>query len=188
MRARKVRGLDRSKPLGRNARKIVRVCVDELYSFAERARDPSQSEALHDMRIAAKRLRYVLEVCEPAFGAAARTGVAEMRRLQDLLGEIHDCDVMLPRVLGALERLAEEDLAAVRGGPVGADGLRSPTPLRDAPNRARYRGLHALITHLRARREELHAQFLDTWQRLEREGFREELRTSLLPPKPATAV
>ena len=36
--------------------------LDELCSFTPRALDPEQVKALHDMRIAAKRLRYVLEV------------------------------------------------------------------------------------------------------------------------------
>ena len=66
-----------------------------------KALDPAQVEALHDMRIAAQRLRYILELtAETCFGAYAETGAKRARELQDLLGEIHDCDVMLPRVAG----------------------------------------------------------------------------------------
>jgi CHAD domain-containing protein len=36
------------------------------------AADPREVEALHDMRIAAKRLRYILEITEPCFGEYAR--------------------------------------------------------------------------------------------------------------------
>ena len=51
------------------------------------------------MRIAAKRLRYVLELTKPALGPRPRrSGARTAKKLQDLLGEIHDCDEMLPRV------------------------------------------------------------------------------------------
>ena len=52
------------------------------------------------MRIAAKRLRYVLEVAGPCFGAEAKAARDAAKQLQGVLGEIHDCDVMLPRAEG----------------------------------------------------------------------------------------
>ena len=62
MKARRVKGLDPEGPLADNAGRIVLVRLDELCSFMPRASDPEEVVALHDMRIAAKRLRYVLEV------------------------------------------------------------------------------------------------------------------------------
>ena len=50
------------------------------------------------MRIAAKRLRYVLEATGFCFGRPADRARRRARDLQDVLGELHDCDVMLPRV------------------------------------------------------------------------------------------
>ena len=52
------------------------------------------------MRIAAKRLRYVLEITGPCFGPEAKAARDAAKRLQGVLGEIHDCDVMLPRAEG----------------------------------------------------------------------------------------
>ena len=73
--------------------------AQEVLDFGAGAQDPSQVEALHDLRIAAKRLRYLLELTR--LGPCAP--VKPLKRLQDLLGEIHDCDVQLPpvRALGA---------------------------------------------------------------------------------------
>ena len=104
MKARKVKGLDPAEPLADNAQRIVAVRLDEMCSFVPRALDADQVEALHDMRIAAKRLRYVLEVTEECFGPYAGQAGKRTKELQDLLGDIHDCDVLLPRVeeLGAL--------------------------------------------------------------------------------------
>ena len=65
MKARKVKKLDPDGTLTGNAARIVEVRLRELRSFAPRALDPAEVDALHDMRIAAKRLRYVLEAADP---------------------------------------------------------------------------------------------------------------------------
>jgi CHAD domain-containing protein len=95
-----VRGIDPEAPLRGNARRIVRTRLEEMRSFAEDALDPAAATAQHDMRIAAKRLRYVLEIVEPCFGPEAEDARRAAKRLQGVLGEIHDCDVMLPRAEG----------------------------------------------------------------------------------------
>lgn len=100
MKARRVRKLDPAKPLRRNAARIVRTRLDELRSFAEDALDPTAATAQHDMRIAAKRLRYVLEIVEDCFGTDAVAARRAAKELQGVLGEIHDCDVMLPLAEG----------------------------------------------------------------------------------------
>lgn len=100
MKARRVEGLDPAAPLRPNAARIVRVRLDELRSFAEAALEPTASAAQHDMRIAAKRLRYVLEITEACFGGEAGAARRAAKELQGVLGEIHDCDVMLPRAAG----------------------------------------------------------------------------------------
>jgi CHAD domain-containing protein len=162
VKARAVTGLDPDTPLGDNAEKLVRVRLDELCSFMPKATDPREVVALHDMRIAAKRLRYVLEVTGPCFGSYASTAVRLVKDLQDLLGEIHDCDVQLPEVAAFLQELMDADAAQA-----GA----SPKDLAKAPNRRAYAGLVALQVHLRARRRELFEQFLELWRDYERKGF-----------------
>jgi len=106
MKARRVENLDPATPLRPNAARIVRTRLDELRSFAPAALEPSAATAQHDMRIAAKRLRYVLEITAPCFGAEAEAARDAAKRLQGVLGDIHDCDVMLPRVWG-IESLRE---------------------------------------------------------------------------------
>ncbi len=113
MKARKVKGLDPDGTLADNAERIVRVRLDELCGFMPAAADPEEVVALHDMRIAAKRLRYLLELSEPLFGAPAKTNAKVVKGLQDLLGEIHDCDEAIPRVLAHVERLRAEDVDAL---------------------------------------------------------------------------
>jgi len=100
MKARAVEGLDAKAPLRPNAARTVRTRLDELHSLAPAALEPSAATAQHEMRIAAKRLRYVLEIAGPCFGPEAKAARDAAKRLQGVLGEIHDCDVMLPRAWG----------------------------------------------------------------------------------------
>ena len=186
MKARRVKGLDPDGALADNALRIARVRVDELVSLASRALDPGETEALHDARIAAKRLRYVLEVTAPAFGPAARRGIKAARDLQDLLGEIHDCDVMLPRVRRHVKRLRAEDAEALRTAAAGSKDL-GPAAARAAPNRARYRGLEALIAYLTARRAVLFERFLRDWGELEERRFFTALLEELGSPPSSRA-
>jgi hypothetical protein len=177
MKARKVKGLEPNGTLADNAERIVRVRLDELQSFIPNALDPSETTALHDMRIAAKRLRYVLEVtAETCFGPYADTALKRIKDLQDLLGEIHDCDVQLPRVQARIEELRAEDArAACARAPAEADDLDPRYATRTAHARV-WRGLETLAVYLQARRMLLFARFLELWTRLERDGFRARLQ------------
>ena len=100
VKARPVEGLDPAAPLRPNAARSSATRLAELRAFAEDALEPEAASAQHEMRIAAKRLRYVLEIVEGCFGPEATTARQAAKRLQGVLGEIHDCDVMLPRAAG----------------------------------------------------------------------------------------
>jgi CHAD domain-containing protein len=100
VKARRVERLDPATPLRGNAARIVRTRLDELRGFAPRALEPGAAEAQHEMRIAAKRLRYVLEVAGACFGDEAEAARDAAKHLQGVLGDLHDCDVMLPRAAG----------------------------------------------------------------------------------------
>jgi hypothetical protein len=170
VKARKVEGLDPDGSLAENALRIVSTRLDELRSFAGAVRDPAAVEELHDMRIAAKRLRYVLEMTAPALGPSAEKAAKSAKKLQDVLGDIHDCDEFIPRVEAHIARLRAEDAAALRRAGGRAHDL-DPALARQVPNRRLYRGLEALDVYLRARRELLYERFLRSWPRLERESL-----------------
>jgi hypothetical protein len=176
MKARTVGGLDPEATLADNAERIVRVRLDELASFIPAALEPDQVTALHDMRIAAKRLRYILEVtAETCFGPYAETALKRTKDIQDLIGEIHDCDVQLPRVLERMEELRAADARLVRGRAArNADDLDPKLATRTANTRA-WRGLETLAIYLTARRALLFDRFVELWTRLERDGFRARL-------------
>jgi hypothetical protein len=163
MKARKVKKLDPEAPLDENAARIIHTRLDELRSFVPDVLDPSEIEAQHDMRIAAKRLRYVLEVTGFCFGKPAVAARRRARELQGLLGEIHDCDVMLPRVQAEIEAMRADDARAVLLRAGEAEDL-DPRLAARAPHRTAYRGLELLAVHLRARRALLFERFREFWQ------------------------
>ncbi|HEV7399878.1 MAG TPA: CHAD domain-containing protein [Solirubrobacterales bacterium] len=98
MKARGVKDLDPRAPLRPNAARIVRIRLDELRGFADGALVSDAGAAQHDMRIAAKRLRYVLEIVGPCIGEEAKVARDAAKQLQSVLGDLHDCDLMLPKV------------------------------------------------------------------------------------------
>jgi hypothetical protein len=168
VRAQPVKKLDPARPLGENAARIVQVRLDEMLAFAPRALG-GKTKAQHDMRIAAKRLRYVLEVTGFSFGRPADTARRRARDLQDILGEIHDCDVMLPRVRGHLKELQRTDAQVVRQKANQAPDL-DPRLAAGAPHRTAYRGLDVLAVYLEARRDLLSDRFAAFWKRQEETG------------------
>jgi hypothetical protein len=153
VKARKVKGIDPDGDAAGEVAKIVAVRLDELCGFMPAARDPAEVDTLHDMRIAAKRLRYVLELFAPAFGPYAAKAARQTKRLQDLIGEIHDCDVTRPRIAQLRAELPEDD------------------PAR--------RGLRTYDALLAERRDDLFGHFLRRWGKLEDNGFRERLTEAI---------
>jgi hypothetical protein len=178
MKARKVKRLNPAESLADNAERIVRTRLDELYSFAPKALDPKRLKALHDMRIAAKRLRYVLEVTGFCFGPYAVTATKRAKELQDLLGEIHDCDEMLPQVRAMQEELRTGDVDDLLERAADADDL-APELGGRVRHRDDYGGLEVLAVWLEARRTLLFERFLDRWKTLQRQAFRERLERAL---------
>jgi CHAD domain-containing protein len=69
--------------------------LKELEKLSESLYKPFEIEALHDMRIAAKRLRYALELFQQCWGRSLQTYAKSVARVQTALGELHDCDVWI---------------------------------------------------------------------------------------------
>jgi hypothetical protein len=184
MKARQVEGLEPDEPLADNVERLVRVRLDELCGFMPKASDPGRVRDLHDMRIAAKRLRYLLELFAPLFGTYAATAAKRTKELQDLIGEIHDCDVTLPRVEGLVEEMREHDAADVRRLAGDAADL-DPALVARAPHAEAFRGLETMAVYLRARRQLLFERFLVQWTDLERHGFAARLAFAMTERAPA---
>lgn len=187
MKARKVKRLDPDAPVEDGLRRIVAARLGELESFVPLALDADERTAQHDMRIAAKRLRYVLELAVAVLGESAAKGAKTARRLQDLLGEIRDCDELLALARAHELRLREADADALRRA-AGRAGDLDPSLAREAPNRTAHRGVATLIAYTSARRALLFRRFVRYWGGLERQAFGERLLAGLQPPRPEVSA
>jgi hypothetical protein len=172
-----VKELDGSRSVAYNAARILRTRLAELYGFDPAIRDAAAVTALHDMRIAAKRLRYVLEICGHVFGDHGERMHDAARALQEVIGEIHDCDVIAPRIQNLIDALRADDAAALhRRAGHEPDGL--PALLGAAPNAASYRGLELLVVAIAARRSLLYARFRELWDGVLADDLRAEIEAA----------
>ena len=114
----------------------------------------------HEARIAAKRLRYLAEPVSPWIVAAERP-IAVLKQLQDLLGELHDGQLLAAQVGQALadfeSQRAQRLIAATLEASGSAAGAAAPARRRERA------GLIAVARRLGARRNELFASLEREW-------------------------
>lgn len=100
-----------------------------------------QPERLHEVRIAAKKLRYGLELAAEGGAGAATPHVRTIKRAQELLGRLNDFHVL------------QSHVAAVQA-------------TRDAGRRGLPNALASLASHIEGECRHLHGRYLVTAQRL----------------------
>jgi CYTH domain-containing protein len=86
---------------------LVEQQADALREALARARADADPDALHQARIAGKRLRYLLEPLGDEIPSAAAL-VGELKRLQDALGVVQDAHVFAREIAAAVEAAGEE--------------------------------------------------------------------------------
>ena len=87
---------DPGEPFALAAARIVRLRTDELMAESAGVLDTDDIERVHDMRVATRRLRAVLEIFTPAFEPDARKAVLrDVKALADALGARRDPDVQI---------------------------------------------------------------------------------------------
>jgi CHAD domain-containing protein len=98
----------------RRASKRIDQRVEEFLLLASQAKPTTHPEELHQLRIASKRLRYLLEISENMGHGGSHTALEWLRSLQDRIGEWHDLESLENEILTIIanrdfmkERLAE---------------------------------------------------------------------------------
>ena len=112
-RARPVRGLSEETPFAAAAANVLAVRARELFDHSADVLDVADVERVHDMRVATRRLRAVLEIFEPCFPPGGFKGaLRDVKALADALGERRYPDVHI----AALEAVEAAVPAADRAG------------------------------------------------------------------------
>jgi CHAD domain-containing protein len=146
--------------------------LDALLAFEPIVTQPEKVTELHQMRIAAKWLRYTLENFGPLYSSELKPYIQAVKKAQDELGEIHDCDVwaeFLPRFL-AEERQRILDYYG-----------NTRTYNRYVP------GIMAFEQDRRQARADMYVQFQESWAGWGAAGLWDELHRSIQIPFPQDA-
>jgi CHAD domain-containing protein len=98
-------------------------------------------DRLHEVRVAVKKLRYALEVARELSGSRAVAQIRTLKQVQDLLGRMHDLEVLILRVRG------------LQGSP------QAPT-LRISAN------LDHLVRHLETECRQIHGRYVTMRRKL----------------------
>jgi CHAD domain-containing protein len=156
-------GRDDSGKGARTFRELGRFIVERSWDeLRERDTDlyrPLKSKPLHEMRIAAKRLRYALELFAACFGDEAKELAHGLADLQTALGDLHDCDEWI-KEFG--QRLSEQS---------GAGDESSTVERREAA--------FWMIEHFVGERSKHYVEALAIWRGMGREGFASRLANCL---------
>jgi CHAD domain-containing protein len=141
--------------------------LDAFLTYAPYIQNPENIAELHAMRIAAKKLRYTMETFTPLYPETIQSFLLPVKASQELLGDIHDCDVwsvFLPGFIGE-----ERERTLVYYGHINPLHFLMP-------------GLHYFQEnrlHERARR---YAEFLEQWQKWKEVDLWNQLRGLVTTP------
>lgn len=187
--ARAIAGLDAHALTSTNAHSIARTRLEEMEVWGRYAHDPQRSDELHDLRIAAKRFRYTLEIFADVLPEESTSVVKEVTQLQEELGALHDSDVMVALLSLCLEQQvkgkgrtngkhAQAIEVQQKAGKHLIANLDLVTHLLDAhtaPTQAQREGLERLLYTTRQQRTEQYRAFRAHWDVMHERGFLQEV-------------
>jgi CHAD domain-containing protein len=141
--------------------------LEEFLFFENYLPYPDRIKELHLMRIAAKRLRYTLEIFSSLYPDNLEKLLEVMRLVQTNLGEIRDCDVWLNFLPKFLEK-ERNKVIKYFGNP--------------RPYRRFIPGIQMLQEDRKTNRDLLYNNFLNNWKKWRQEEIWSKLRQTIFNP------
>lgn len=145
----------------------IKARLQEVMAFDELVRVETNVAELHAMRISAKHLRYTMEIFETLYGDELKPFISQAKKLQDLLGSIHDADVwteMIPNFI-----VEEEKRIVAYFG-------------QNRPLRRLLPGLKAFAANRKESRAEDYQKFIQTWEKTLQDGIWDKLESLINAP------
>lgn len=166
-RSRYRRGAAPAKRLYTTAFDCLTELLEVMLAYEEQVMRPECVTELHRMRIAARRLRYAIEVFAPLYPDRLEDAHSRLTEIQEILGDIHDCDLwmeFLPAFLAAEQSRARKH-----------DGHA------DTANSLKL-GLDCLSKERQEHRQARFREFVKRWHVLQKQKYWEKLRRNLQLP------
>jgi CHAD domain-containing protein len=138
--------------------------LSTLISYDPWVLHPEAVAEHHATRIAAKKLRYTMEIYGSVYRNSLRKSLARVKKIQEILGDIHDCDVWIDYI--TLILLRERTL------------LRSSKGTK-RPDTVTLASLKLVLYNRETERKRRYRQFVHIWQALTRTKLWEELKKTL---------
>jgi CHAD domain-containing protein len=111
-----------AKPIIKLARKVIRKKYDQILRQGKAIKASSPDEALHELRLTCKKLRYLLEIFSSLFPRKKINRlINQLKKLQDNLGRFNDLIIQQDRLKEYLDQVDPHsaralDIAAAIGG------------------------------------------------------------------------
>ena len=151
----------------RQTHKAILKRLNALEAYGPYVAHPACVKELHAMRIAAKRLRYIMQALAPLYPDELAESIRAARLCQTRLGDIHDGDVWID----TLPRFLEEEQARTLAY------FGSTTPFESLKP-----GILALHHNRQQQRAQDYQEFVTFWDQLQTQGVWERLRQTLAAP------
>jgi CHAD domain-containing protein/HD superfamily phosphodiesterase len=148
-------------------RENLQLRFSELFSLEKYIHREAAVKRHHQLRIAAKRLRYALELYQEPYRDKIKPMIETVKGFQDLLGEIHDGDIWIEYIPKITSKLSHKLPRGKRGSTV--------------------KDLDRLHSQIIDRRHNLYLEFYSSWTKEKNNGFFESLR-GLIMGIPDTGV
>ncbi len=162
------------------AREILDERLVDVQEMSASLFQPLEIEPLHQMRIAAKRLRYAMELFTPCLGEALKPFCKEIARIQDSLGELHDCDMWIVEIGAGLKGAREERVdVESRGGETKGSILSKTGTTHDGLMPIEHQAMFWLLDYFVRERTEHFRAALERWREWRATGFQERLVATL---------
>ncbi|MGB2824940.1 MAG: CHAD domain-containing protein, partial [Phycisphaerae bacterium] len=147
------------------AERLIIRRLEKLLTYQDCLSDPTDKPRHHEMRIVTKRLRYTMEICRPVYDGQLDEAVTAAKHLQELLGDIHDCDVWVE----ALPEFMEQERARTLAYCGSAEPLEVLRP-----------GIDHLRQQRQKHRDETVVELTQYWRQLSDRGLWDGLVATVL--------
>ena len=136
--------------------------LDDFLCMEKYVHQETQKTKHHKMRIYAKKTRYTMETFAPLYKDKLSKEIETFKEYQDILGEMHDCDVWKEKILQYTDKKRK------------VEKIRSKNSKEDFD--------HSLVdfaTYIKQKRKQLYKQFVRLWENNKKSNFFSNLKDTI---------